>query len=344
METVRIAVIGVGHLGAIHTKLLAGGTSDNRQNSPHRQLVGVYDPQRDRTREIAEQYGITGFADIDTALANSDAVIIASTTATHYDVAKQCILQGKHCFIEKPICATLEQAQELTALAQEHGCVIQVGHVERFNPAIVALAHETFAPRFIEGHRLHQFKPRATDVSVIHDLMIHDLDLVLWLAQSEVVSCDANGVAILTDTPDIANARITFASGCVANLTASRLSANPLRKMRVFSNNAYYSIDLGTPDIEIFRLTDAGETIPEHLQTLQPALMLGNIEAGTKHRAIHYQKIQPPAVNAIMLEHEDFAKACLGIAPPPISAVDACKALALAETIQNKITSSLAGG
>ncbi len=337
-KPLSIAVIGVGHLGAIHTKLLAQRT---KEKDSHFILCGVYDMSLERAQTIAQEYDTQNFVTIADALSHADAVIIASTTASHYAVAKESIAHGKHCFIEKPICATLEQAEEIARLAQDHGVVIQVGHVERFNPAILALAHEEFAPRFIEGHRLHQFKPRATDVSVIHDLMIHDLDLVLWLAKADVISCDANGVAILTDTPDIANARITFSNGCVANLTASRLSANPLRKMRVFSNNAYYSIDLGNPDIEIFRLTNAGETIPEHLQMLQPALMLGNIEAGTQQRSIHYQKITPPAVNAIMREHEDFAKACMGISPAPVDAISACKALALAETNQNKILASL---
>lgn len=335
----RIVVIGVGHLGAIHVKLW----TQNAQAV----LVGVLDENAERAQAVLSEVGNLDsrvFTSLAEALENADAVSIVTPTSTHFDIATLALSAGKHCFIEKPITTTSLQALELNTLAEQNGCVIHVGHVERFNPALRAFQsstqHYDFAPLFIEAHRLAQFKPRATDVSVILDLMIHDIDIVLWLVKSRVVQIDANGVAVLTDTPDIANARIRFENGCVANLTASRITQKPMRKMRVFQRDAYVSMDFAEKSVEVFRLMDeegAGNAMQSSLAGGVPAMMLGNIEAGTRNRAILFEKPIVTDSNAIAAEQQHFLDAIrLGDAsatPPATTALEAAEALRVAEII-----------
>jgi predicted dehydrogenase len=234
----NISVIGIGHLGMIHAKLL--------KQRDDIALIGISDVSREREEFVAKELDISIHESMDIAIEKSDAVIISASTKAHYDIAKKAIIAGKHCFIEKPITSTYQEAVELITLAESNNVIVQVGHVERFNPALMSLKSYSIEPLFIEAHRLAQFKPRATDVSVIHDLMIHDIDIVLWMVKSPVKNVDANSVSVLTETADIANARITFENGCVANITASRISAQPMRKMRVFQKNGYMSIDCKT--------------------------------------------------------------------------------------------------
>lgn len=325
MTPLRVAVLGTGHLGSIHAKLW--NTVDNAV------LAGVFDTDPVRCAAVAEQHTTRAFTSLQEAIDNADAVTIASPTSTHYDIAVQSVQAGKHCFIEKPITTSYAEACELIALAEQHQVVVQVGHVERFNPGLSALHGYALAPMFIEAHRLAQFKPRATDVSVIHDLMIHDIDIVLWLVRSPVKQVDANGVAVLTDTPDIANARITFENGCVANLTASRISQKQMRKMRMFQRDAYISIDFAAPAVEVFRLVEDGESTT----TGVPALMLGNIDAGTRKRSIVFEKPEVAQANAIQLEQRSFVEAIVHQRPAAVTAHEAAEALRIAGIIADLV-------
>jgi predicted dehydrogenase len=321
-EPLRIGVIGVGHLGSVHTRLW--------KSIEGAELVGVYDADRGRRESIAAEYGATAFEQLDDLLRNVDAVSIVTPTSTHAVIASQALEAGAHCFIEKPITAYYDESVPLIELAQRRGLTLQVGHVERFNPAMLALRGHPLEPMFIESHRLAQFKPRATDVAVVHDLMIHDIDLALSLVGQEVVDIRANGVAVISDTMDIANARLEFAGGCVANLTASRISQRPMRKMRLFQRDAYISIDFNLPSVEIFRIGDDGEVADS-------TVLLGAIEQGTRSRKITYEKLNAPPVNAIARELEEFVNAVRCGGPPPVTATAAAEALRVAEEIVRDI-------
>lgn len=323
MQTQKIAVIGVGHLGSIHAKLW--------KQCAGAELAGVYDVNPENAAKAAELNGCKAFTSLAEVLSEIDAVTIAAPTSLHFEIAMECIAAGKHCLIEKPITDNHEQAKLLIEKARNTGVIIQVGHVERFNPAMAALKGYELNPMFIEAHRLSQFKPRATDVSVIHDLMIHDIDIMLWLVKSKVERIDANGVAVLTNTPDIANARITFENGAVANLTASRISAKQMRKMRLFQQNAYISIDFGKQAVEVFRLSENGN------DSGAPATMLGTIEAAGKNKAIYYETPAAPQLNAIAEEQSAFINSIVSGAPIPIGAEEAAEALRIAEIISNQI-------
>jgi predicted dehydrogenase len=326
VNKIKIGVVGTGHLGTIHTRLWK--THSNVE------LIGIYDVDTKRASKLAEEHGFTSFSTLDDAIANCDALTIAAPTSIHYEIAKKCIENNVHCLIEKPITENYSEAVDLINTAKKRNLVIQVGHVERFNPALAALKHYNLAPKFIEAHRLSQFKPRATDVSVIHDLMIHDIDIMLWLIDSKVSKIDANGVAILTDNIDIANARITFENGAVANLTASRISAKPMRKMRIFQKNAYISIDFGNQDVEVFRIKDDGES---STGTEIPAAMLGTIDSALDGKSIVYEKPIVVESNAIFEEQKAFVEAILNHSPVAVSAEEAAEALNIAEQINNLI-------
>ncbi len=324
MNPLKVAVIGVGHLGAIHARLW--------QQVDGALLTGVYDSDRQRAQALAHEHGVTAFASLEECLATAEAITIAAPTSAHFELADQCLRAGKHCFIEKPITARYEQAAELISLARRQNLVVQVGHVERFNPALNAIRDYDLAPMFIEAHRLAQFKPRATDVSVVLDLMIHDIDIVLWLVKSEVESIDASGVAVLTETPDIANARIRFKNGCVANLTASRMSVQQMRKMRLFQKNTYISLDFGKSSVDVYRLKEDGEQnggIPAH--------MLGEIELGTHKKNIVYEKPPVRPGNAILNEQEQFLEAIRSQGPSPVTAGEGAEALRIAEKISSLV-------
>lgn len=321
----KVGVIGTGHLGRIHTMLW--------KKNEEAELSGIFEANPERAEEISKEFDIKAYPTLDELIENCDAVTISAPTSLHYEIAEKVMKSGKHCLIEKPITATNEEASKLIRLAEENNLIVQVGHVERFNPAIAAIQANEIKPLFIEAHRLSQFRPRAIDVSVIHDLMIHDIDIVLALVGSKVSKIDANGVAVLTDTPDICNARITFENGAVANLTASRISATPMRKMRVFQKDAYISIDFGKPGVEIFRLYDEGQA-PE---SENPTTMLGSIDAGLKNRNIYYEKPPIPEINAIMEEQKAFVRSIQNNDPVPVTARDAAEALRIAEVISEMI-------
>lgn len=330
MSYLKVSVIGTGHLGTIHTQLW--------KENPTTKLLGIFDVSRAKAHTIATKYDCIQFDSVNQAIEESDALIISVPTMNHYEIALKCIEKGKHCLIEKPITSTYAEAKHLCELAKEKGVKIQVGHVERFNPAMAALGDYNVKPLFIEAHRLSQFKPRAIDVSVVHDLMIHDIDIVINLVKSPIKKIDANGVAVLTENPDICNARLTFENGTVANLTASRISANQMRKMRIFQRDAYISIDFAKPDLEIFRILDEGVNPPE---SLIPATMLGSIDAGLKNKNIFREKPNLPLINAIDQEQKQFADAINNNTPVPVSGEEAAEALRVAEEISNIISTQM---
>ncbi len=326
MANIKFSVIGTGHLGSIHLKLL-------KQNE-NADVVGIFDPNTEKATELANEHNITAFATLEDAINSSDALIIAAPTIHHYEIANKCLEAGKHIFIEKPITHTHTEGLKLCEKARDNKVKLQVGHVERFNPALAALSTYELNPMFIEAHRLAQFKTRATDVSVIHDLMIHDIDIVLHLIGSSVTAIDANGVSVITDTADICNARLTFENGAVANLTASRISARPMRKMRFFQKDNYISCDFGKPEVEVFEIIDGD--LPK-TENIVPATMLGSIEAGQKNRNIYFKKPVIPEINAIAEEHNSFINAIENDEDVSVTGYEATEALRIAEKISEII-------
>ena len=321
MSKLKVSVVGVGHLGSIHARLWAA--------NPNVELFGVRDIVPERAEKIANEFGCRVFNSLEETIEYSDATTIAVPTISHWEIAKEFINQGKHCLIEKPITNTYHESLNLIELAKKNNVLIQVGHVERFNPVIQAIKPYDIKPIFIEAHRLGQFKPRARDVSVIHDLMIHDIDIILWLAQSKITSIDASGVAVLSESIDIANARIKFESGLTANITASRISANPMRKMRIFQKDAYLSLDFQDHNVEVYRIYDEGLSSTEGI----PAMMLGSIDIGLKNRNIFFEKPSIEKINAISEEQNAFVSAIENNTPIAVNAVEASEALRVAEEI-----------
>jgi len=326
MNKIKIGVIGTGHLGTVHTRLWKKNTNI--------ELIGVYDIDSEKSEKVANEFGCQSFPDIDSLLANVNAVTIATTTTSHFEISQKAIHNGIHCLIEKPLTQTYSEAVELIKIAKEKNVKIQVGHVERFNPALISLRQYQLQPLFIEAHRLSQFKPRATDVSVILDLMIHDIDIMLWLIKSKVKNIYANGVSVLTDTTDIANARITFENGAVANLTSSRITAKPMRKMRLFQRNAYISIDFANQEVEVFRFLKDGEISTGFAI---PAAMLGAIDEATKNQKIVFEKPEVIPINAIEEEQKCFIESIINNSPITVSAEDAAEAIRIAELISAQI-------
>ena len=286
----KIGLLGFGHLGKIHALCIQKTKFD---------FVGFYDPSLDLLDKDYE--GFHRFDRVEDLFAASDAVDIVSTTATHYDMIVRAIGAGKHVFVEKPYVNNLKHGEHIGTLLEESKLVFQIGHVERFNPAYLNFENNTLQPKFIEGHRLAQFNPRGTDASVILDLMIHDIDLVLDLVNSEVADVQANGVCIISELFDICNARISFKNGCVANLTASRISMKQMRKLRLFQKDAYVSIDFLNKETQVFRLVD-GEGV-DSLQDFDSNIKLDTIN-GTKHVVMKSPTINPN--NAIEEELNEF--------------------------------------
>ncbi|HTR81857.1 MAG TPA: Gfo/Idh/MocA family oxidoreductase [Bacteroidota bacterium] len=320
----RIGVIGVGHLGSLHVKMY----SELAEGS----LVGIYDVDKAKAEAIVSQYpGLRSFDRLDDLLKNVDAVSVASVTSKHFELANEAISAGVHVLIEKPITQTVSEADRLISLAETKGCVIQVGHIERFNPAILALESYKLKPMFIESHRLAQFNPRGTDVAVVLDLMIHDIDVILSLVQSPVTRIDANGVAVVSESVDIANARLQFENGCVANVTASRISQNKMRKMRMFQLNGYISIDFLQGVAEVFRLAEERDTGG------QTTMLLGQIGEGKKKRNIVYEQPEVKEVNALKYELASFISVVREKRQPIVSGVDGRRALDVAQRILNSI-------
>jgi predicted dehydrogenase len=322
-KKINIGVIGVGHLGSLHSKMYDEIETAN--------FVGVFDVNEEKRNEVASKYRVKAFASMDELLRVVDAVSIATVTMTHFEVAKHVLMAGKHVLIEKPITSTLAEADELIAIAKQKNVLIQVGHIERFNPAIISLESYQMKPMFIESHRLAQFNPRGTDVAVVLDLMIHDIDIILSLVNSPVKQIDASGVAVVSDTPDIANARLQFENGCVANVTSSRISRNKMRKMRMFQSNAYIAIDFQLGSADVFRLGNEGEG------SIWSTMLLGQIGEGKKKRSIIYEQPEIKKINALKYELESFINAVQNNSRPIVNGEDGRMALDVAQQIMNKI-------
>ncbi|MDY0779287.1 Gfo/Idh/MocA family oxidoreductase [Tenacibaculum sp. IB213877] len=313
----KAGVLGAGHLGKIHLRLL--------QQSEKYDLVGFYDPFQENAKKVAKEFGYKLFNSVDELIEAVDVVDIVTPTLSHFDCAKQAIEKGKHIFIEKPITNTVQEAEAIRTLASQNHVRGQVGHVERFNPAFTAVKDKIDTPMFIETHRLAEFNPRGTDVPVVLDLMIHDIDIILSVVKSKVKNVHASGVSVISETPDIANARIEFENGCVANLTASRISMKNMRKSRFFQKDAYISVDFLEKKSEVVRMKD----VPRHPSEF--AMILQNAEGVKKQ--IYYDNPKVVPNNAILDELESFADAINNNTTPIVSLKQGTEALRVAHLI-----------
>ena len=313
----KVGVLGAGHLGKIHLRLL--------NQSEKYELVGFFDPFEENALKVAAEFGYTKFDSMEALIAAVDVVDIVTPTLQHFECAKLAIEAGKHIFIEKPIANTVEEAEAIIALANKHGVKGQVGHVERFNPAFTAVKDKIKNPMFIETHRLAEFNPRGTDVPVVLDLMIHDIDAILSVVRSKVKSVNASSVAVISDSPDITNARIEFENGCVANITSSRISMKNMRKSRFFQKDAYISVDYLDKVCEVVRMKDAPEVPGDFDMILQNA-------EGIK-KQIYFDNPGVQLNNAILDELETFADAIQTNISPIVTLEDGTEALRVAYMI-----------
>ena len=313
----KVGVLGAGHLGKIHLKLL--------NQSERYELVGFYDPNQEQAQKVVAEFGYTYFDTIDKLIAAVEVVDIVTPTLSHYECAMKAIAAKRHIFIEKPITNTVEEAEEIYRLLEANHLKGQVGHVERFNPAFVAAKPAIKNPMFIEVHRLAEFNPRGTDVSVVLDLMIHDIDVLLSVVHSPVKQVEASGVAVISKSPDITNARIEFENGCVANLTASRISMKNMRKSRFFQRDAYISVDFLEKKVEVIHMKDAPENPGEYDMILQ------NAEGDRKQIYFEHPEVLP--TNAILNELETFADAIEHNTIPVVTFQQGTEALRLAKQI-----------
>ncbi len=318
----KVGVFGVGHLGKFHL--------NNWKEIEGIKLVGFFDPNNENAKEVAEKYGLKRYMDEDKLMDACDIIDVITPTNQHFDICISAVRKGKHVFVEKPITNTLQEGKALVNLVKEANVKFQVGHVERFNPAFLAIKEMSLNPMFIEVHRLAQFNPRGTEVSVILDLMIHDIDIILSLVKSDVKSIAASGVTVMTDTPDIANVRIEFNNGCVANLTSSRISMKKMRKMRLFQKDAYIGIDFLEKKTEIIKLKQ-----PDDANVFSFDIETPN---GKKTIAIATPSIAPQ--NAIKLELEAFVNAIIHNTPTLVSEIDGYLAMEVAHQILEKINNT----
>lgn len=321
----RIGVLGAGHLGKIHLRCI-------KQLPTIYHLVGFYDPNIQTARSVTEEFGIPYFPDLHSLIDSVDVVDIVTPTVSHFDCASESLKKSKHVFIEKPVVTTLSEALELIELANEAGVKVQVGHVERFNPAFLAAKPLINNPMFIEAHRLSPFSNRGTDVPVVLDLMIHDIDIVLSVVRAEVKKISASGVPVISDSHDITNARIEFDNGSVANLTASRISLKSMRKARFFQRDAYISVDFLQKELQVIRMKNIDHE-PE-----DPLAMVIDLPNGKGKKEILIDN--PPVFqnNAIVSELESFAEAIINNVTPPVTIYDGYKALEVAHRILDKIS------
>lgn len=322
----KIGLAGVGHLGKIHLKCLL--------NLPQWNVSGIYDTDTEVAHKTGLEYGVRVFTSFEELLENSDVVDLVTPTTTHFELARQVLKNRKHLFIEKPVTHTLQEARKLQKLYTEADVKVQVGHVERFNPAFLAVKDHIKNPMFIEAHRLAEFNPRGTDVPVVLDLMIHDIDVILAAVLSPVKKISASGVAVISDTPDITNARIEFANGAVANLTASRISMKKMRKMRIFQKNAYISIDFLAKESEIISLVPESETGKNPF-----AISLTN--AAGERKELKYTKPEIKPLNAIEQELISFYQSIEFNLPEEVSLDDGVSSLEVAHEILQKIRVNL---
>ena len=315
----KAGIFGTGHLGKFHI--------NNWKEVPDIELVGFYDPDDNTAKEVSEKYQLPRFLDIDTLMDAVDIVDIVAPTTDHFALCEKAIKKGKHVFVEKPLANTMAEAQELVKLVKESDVKLQVGHVERFNPAFLAVKNISMNPMFIEVHRLAQFNPRGTEVSVILDLMIHDIDIILSVVKSDVKAVSASGVGVMTETPDIANVRIEFNNGCVANLTSSRISMKKMRKMRLFQKDAYIGIDFLNKKTEIIKLKEPQDS----------NVFAFDIETPNGPKTIAIANPVIPEVNAIKLELEEFRNAIINNTKTIVSEIDGMMAMDVAHQILKKI-------
>jgi predicted dehydrogenase len=321
----KIGVIGAGHLGKIHLRLW--------KEIPGVEVIGFYDHNAGHAAQVSAEFNIPAFDSPKKLIEQSDAIDVVTPTVSHFEYASLAVKMSKPVFIEKPVTHTVAEGRKLVSLVSEAGVKAQVGHVERFNPAFIAAAPFLNHPLFIETHRLAEFNPRGTDVSVVHDLMIHDIDIVLSVVHSPVKKIHASGVAVVSDSPDIANARIEFDNGCIANLTSSRISLKNMRKSRFFQRDAYISVDFLKKKTEVVRLKNlSGEPGP-----LDVTIDLG--EKGT--RLIYFDQPKVQESNAIKNELEQFANAIINDHPVPVTIEQAYQALTVAHQVMDKINLSL---
>jgi predicted dehydrogenase len=316
----KVGVFGVGHLGKFHL--------NNWKEIEGVKLVGFYDPAELNAIEAKEKYGLKRFKDADKLIEACDAIDIVAPTTEHFELCKKAILKSKHVFVEKPLANTMEEAREIVKLVKEANIKFQVGHVERFNPALLSAKEYSLNPMFIEVHRLAQFNPRGTDVSVILDLMIHDIDIILSLVNSSVKNVFANGVNVLSETPDIANVRIEFDNGCVANLTSSRISMKKMRKMRLFQKDSYVGIDFLDKKTEIIKYKTADDK----------NVFSFDIETKTGKKSIAIAAPVIKEINAIKMELESFVKAITENRTTVVSEIDGYRAMEVAHQIIEKIS------
>jgi predicted dehydrogenase len=316
----KVGVFGTGHLGKFHL--------NNWKLIREAEVVGFYDPNDQTAAEVSEKYHIRRYTDPGELLDHCDAADIIAPTPAHFSLCELAIKKGRHVFVEKPLANDMDEARTLLKLVKESNVKMQVGHVERFNPAFLALEGIPLQPMFIEVHRLAEFNPRGTEVSVILDLMIHDIDIILHIVKSEVKNIYSSGVAVMTDTPDIANVRMEFNNGCVANLTSSRISMKKMRKMRIFQKDAYIGVDFLNKKSEIISLG--------HMEDSENGFSF-DIETMNGKKSILVRNPEVPDINAIQLELEKFTESILQNKPTLVSELDGFRAMDIAHQILQKI-------
>ncbi|MDA3860335.1 MAG: Gfo/Idh/MocA family oxidoreductase [Melioribacteraceae bacterium] len=326
MSKIKIGVIGTGYLGKLHTKLI--------RDVKNAELIGVYDKDISAAELVADEFKTKAFLDLDNLLDEVDAVIIVAATKAHYELAKVALNKGLHVFVEKPITSEIWEAEEIVKIAEDKNLKLQVGHIERFNSALVSLDKFKLAPMFIQTDRLAPFNPRGADVAVVLDLMIHDIDIILSLVKSDVKHISASGVNVVSDSLDIANARIEFENGAVANVTASRISQKKMRKMRIFQQDAYIGVDFNSGVSEIYRLVSTDD------KSLKDFISFGEMGIGENKKAVIYEQPEQKEINALSYEQELFISSILKDETPIVSGKDGLRALKVAEMIIEKIGES----
>lgn len=323
INDIYIGIVGLGHLGKMHLSNI----KELQRERKDIKSVFVFDIDK-KKYNLLENPGVIFCHSFEEFMRNVNAALVVTPTVTHFDIARELIVNKINTFIEKPLCDTIERAQELSKIADGKELVIQVGHIERFNPALLSVESFLGTPMFIESHRLSMFNPRSTDISVVEDLMIHDLDIILSLVKSRVKSIDANGVPIITDKVDIANARIKFENGCVANITASRISQKKMRKMRIFQNNAYITVDFEKNTSEIFLLDE---------DTTDPTDTITSIVKNNVHMFVKHIKPKVPELNAMKFEQNKFLDSIVNNKSPLVSINDGIRALEVAQMVLKQI-------
>ena len=317
---IKVGVIGAGHLGKIHLNILSNSDFN---------LIGFHDTDVENSEKLASEKGYVFFKEIDSLINLIDAAVIVSPTTTHFEIAKKCIKKGKHIFVEKPLTTNSKEARIINKLAKEGNIIGQVGFVERYNQAFISCKEFIDKPKFIESHRLSDFNPRGTDVSVIMDLMIHDIDIILNINQSKVKKIDASGVSIISSTPDIANARIEFENGCIANLTSSRISLKKMRKTRIFQDNAYISINFLEKDFQVVKIRDKDTNDNENSLVIKNNL--------GQEKVIFFENPEINEINSIEAELKDFFNSIKNKSKSKVSLNDGLMALEVAEEIMSQL-------